>query len=394
MRSQAKPLTNEMPHEQREPAILLADQVPRRHPRAVEEQLGGVRAQPAHLVQLVANLESGCAALDDQQADAGVAGAAGAHRGGDEVGTGAGGDESLGPVDHEMVAVAACGRAQRGDVGAALRFGDGQRTDQLAGQRWADEPLDQLAIPGTDQVRQRDPVREQCGHQPGRRAGRDERLGYDGAVDQVAALAADAGRDADREQSRRRSRLVQLARDEAVPLPLRQMRRDFLPHETLAALPQDLPLGGLEGVHSSSSGTSTRRPRSSSPNALACGSNLVLAATPSPSRPPITKLIARRFGSSCRRTSSPAVSGSNSASRSTLSNPANHGYARSERAHTPRFASPPLSPLRAPAIRPNGTFRVGPAAASSAPGASIGTNVSSDTKGPEGGAMGTRVPSG
>ncbi|COX94448.1 Uncharacterised protein [Mycobacterium tuberculosis] len=35
------------------------------------------------------------------------------------------------------------------------------------------------------------------------------------------------------------------------------------------------------------------------------------------------------------------------------------------RTHTPTLADPPLSPLRAPAIRPSGTRRVGPAGSGS-----------------------------
>ena len=85
-------------HGQREP---LGDELPARSARSRcpprrrgwppaparrRSQLGGVRAVPAHLRQRPVDGEAGRALLDDQQADAAVAGAAGAHRGGHEVG--------------------------------------------------------------------------------------------------------------------------------------------------------------------------------------------------------------------------------------------------------------------------------------------------------------------
>ena len=66
------------------------------------------------------------------------------------------------------------------------------------------------------------------------------------------------------------------------------------------------------------SGCRRSRARNHSPRPLACGSCRVEAATPSPSRPWTTKLSARRFGSSTRSTSRPAVSGSSSWNRSTV----------------------------------------------------------------------------
>ena len=81
---------------------------------------------------------------------------------------------------------------------------------------------------------------------------------------------------------------------------------------------------GREDHGSSSAGMSTTRARSHSPRLLACGSSRVLAATPSPSSPAMTKLTARRFGSSYRSTGSGAVSGSSSFSLATVRKPASH----------------------------------------------------------------------
>src|ERR1700756_5570528 len=81
---------------------------------------------------------------------------------------------------------------------------------------------------------------------------------------------------------------------------------------------------GREDHGSSSVGMSTTRARSHSPRLLACGSSRALAATPSPSRPAITKFSARTFGSSYLSTGSGAVSGSSSLSLATVRNPASH----------------------------------------------------------------------
>ena len=113
-------------------------------------------------------------------------------------------------------------------------------------------------------------------------------------------------------------------------------------------------------VTGSASGISSVRLSSHSPTALPCGSNLVLAATPRPSSPSITTLTARRFGSGCTVTGRSAASGSSSRTLPGVSVAASHAAASSLRAHTPTFAVPPLSPLRARATAPSGARRVGP----------------------------------
>ena len=74
----------------------------------------------------------------------------------------------------------------------------------------------------------------------------------------------------------------------------------------------------------------------------------------------MTKFTARRLGSRCRVISRSAVSGSSSRSFSTVSAWASHRHWSPVRTHTPTLALPPLSPLRAPAMRPSGTRRVSP----------------------------------
>src|SRR5690606_29395339 len=136
----------------------------------------------------------------------------------------------------------------------------------------------------------------------------------------------------------------------AVPLPVGQVGHDLMLGEAPYEVPQLCPIVG----HSNSSGMSTRRERSHSPSALACGSNRVDAATPSPRSPTMTKLRARRLGNAARCTGSGAHSGRSRFNSATVRKLRSHSYAASERAQTPRFASPPLSPDRAPTTRPSG----------------------------------------
>ena len=174
-----------------ESGVLGADEVGRRHARVDVGQLGGVRGAPAHLVQLAGDLETGCALLDHQQRNPGRARAAGAHRGDDVVGAHPRGDVGLGAVDDVMVTVARRRGAQVPDVGAAAGFGDGQRSDLLAGQCRPHERVDQLLVAGGDHVRHRDATGEQRRENPTGSAGLVQLLADDHRVGAVAAAAAD-----------------------------------------------------------------------------------------------------------------------------------------------------------------------------------------------------------
>ena len=105
-------------------------------------------------------------------------------------------------------------------------------------------------------------------------------------------------------------------------------------------------------------GSSTdARERSHSPSALACGSNRVEAATPSPSRPWMTKFRARRLrqARTARTLERSALRQQALELRRRSRKLAASAYPASVRAHTPRLASPPLSPERAPTTVPSGT---------------------------------------
>ncbi len=96
-------------------------------------------------------------------------------------------------------------------------------------------------------------------------------------VEHGAALATDLLGEGDPEQPLLRGRDVQLARDLAGVLPVLQVRRHLAAHELGAHI--------TDVAHASPSCTWTSRERTHSPSPLACGSNRVDAATPSPSRP-------------------------------------------------------------------------------------------------------------
>jgi len=62
-----KPLTRQPFHQVDEPAVDVAQHVVPGQPNAVEEELGGVLAVQADLVELAAAGEAGGVALDDEQ---------------------------------------------------------------------------------------------------------------------------------------------------------------------------------------------------------------------------------------------------------------------------------------------------------------------------------------
>src|SRR4029453_17695221 len=86
---------------------------------------------------------------------------------------------------------------------------------------------------------------------------------------------------------------------------------------------------------SRASGIGTTLARTYSPRLLACGSLRSDAATPSPSNPFSTKLTARRFGRSCRSTSSARASGRSARNRSTVRKLVSQAYAAGVRTQRP-----------------------------------------------------------
>src|SRR5262249_19116807 len=75
-------------------------------------------------------------------------------------------------------------------------------------------------------------------------------------------------------------------------------------------------------------------------------------------------------------TTSECASGISDFTCSALSDSRSHAYASGVRAQTPTLALPPLSPERAPMIRPSGARRVGPPGAG---GSVLGATLSGET---------------
>ena len=142
-------------------------------------------------------------------------------------------------------------------------------------------------------MRQRDAAGEQRRHQPAGRPGLEHRLLQRDRVEQVAALAADLSREGDAEQPLLRGGLVQLARHRRRRPPTPAGAAPPRGARTRAAVSRSARRSAVTAAPPRSS---TCRDRSHSPSPLACGSNRVDAATPSPSRPWITMLTAPRFG--------------------------------------------------------------------------------------------------
>ncbi len=251
MDREADPLEHELLGDLVEAGVLLADQVGDRHPRVGEAELRGVRAVPPQLGQRAVDGEARGPLLDDQQADAAVSRAAGADRGGHEVGADAAGDEGLGAVDDVVVAVAPRGRRDAGDVGPAARLGDREAADQLARQGGSDEPVDQVGVAAGRDVRQGDAAGEEGGHQPARGARLEAALLQRDAVEEVTALAADRLGERDAEQALLGGLGVQLPRHLAGVLPRVEVRRDLAAYELAGGRPERLALSRVGRVDTS-----------------------------------------------------------------------------------------------------------------------------------------------
>ncbi|MNO77088.1 hypothetical protein D3C76_681860 [compost metagenome] len=124
-------------HQHLNAAVQFAEDVLFRHFDVVEEQLAGVRAAHAQLVELVAAAETFPVALDDERGDA-VRALFRLGLGVDHVGVGVGtvGDPGLAAVEHVAVALLLGAQLHGDDVGAGVRLAHRQRADVLA----ADQP--------------------------------------------------------------------------------------------------------------------------------------------------------------------------------------------------------------------------------------------------------------
>ena len=113
------------------------------------------------------------------------------------------------------------------DIGAPAGLGNSQRADQLAGQRRADERVDQPRIAGRDHVRHRDAAGEQRCEHAARDTGPVQLFADHHRVGAVAAPAADLLREVRPEQSGGACAPVQFARQLTDPFPLVDVRQDL-----------------------------------------------------------------------------------------------------------------------------------------------------------------------
>ncbi len=160
----------------------------RRHPAALQVDLGRRRGAAAELVQLAADDEPRRAGVDDESGRPLVG--LGQHRA--HVGDRAVGDEDLGAVEHEVVAVADGGGADRGGVGPGLGLGARPRAHQAAVAQPGQPALLQLgAAVQPDRDAADHPVRAEAQAQAAVVAALGQRLVDQAAVHDRAAAATE-----------------------------------------------------------------------------------------------------------------------------------------------------------------------------------------------------------
>ena len=219
----------EIAHDGAEARVLLADQVGGGHAHIVEMQAGGVRAPPAHLLQLRAR-EAGPVALDEQQRHSRRAGAARAHRHRVVVGAHAGSDEGLLAADDVVISFLHGFGPQACNIRAATGFRDRKRAYFFTRQDRGQNPaLEFLAADRGDRWRA-DGVGKQARRQP-TGAGAREFLCADDAEEVVSRRAAVLLGKSHAKQSGRRGLPVEFAWEFARFVPGRRVRQDLAINE-------------------------------------------------------------------------------------------------------------------------------------------------------------------
>ena len=216
---------------------------------SVNGELGGVLGVQPDLVEVATALEALHAALDDQQADALVAGlGVGARDHDDQVCVDAVADEGLGPVQQVVVALVDGGGAHALQVAARAGLGHRDRGDRLAGHA-PGQPAPLLLV-GADAG---DVGNDDVGvhGEPGAaRAGAGLLVGEDHVVAEVGdPRAVVLLRDVEAQQPRLARLEPQLAGDDPVLLPLVVERDDLPLVERPRGLAEVLVLGGVEVGH-------------------------------------------------------------------------------------------------------------------------------------------------
>ena len=128
---QHEPLALEASHDESETFVLLPDQIARRDPNVVEKELCRVGRVRTDFLQPFAGKTVAVGGHDDQR-DAAVTVAAGAHCGRDEIRDGPVADVEFRAVDHVVIAVAHRSCLQRGNIAPRVGFGNAKRANQAA----------------------------------------------------------------------------------------------------------------------------------------------------------------------------------------------------------------------------------------------------------------------
>ena len=228
------PLLREVGDQVQEALALLPEQVLGGYADVVEEQLGGVLRVHPELVEVAAALEAVHAALDHDQRDAAVAfGRVGLDRRDHEVGVDAVRDEGLGAVDDVVAVVAARGRGHRREVRPDAGLGHRERRDQRPVGDARQPALPLLVVAVLEEVRHADVVVQRDAEARARDARVSDLLDDDLVEAEVLdAEPAERLGHAHREHALLRGLREQLARHEALGLPLLVVRDDLLGEES------------------------------------------------------------------------------------------------------------------------------------------------------------------
>ena len=220
----------EVAHDAVEATVLRTDQIFRRHPAILKKQLRGIGGPPAHLLQLAAHGKAWRTFLDQQQADATIALVTGTHRHRVIVRAHTAGDESLGAVDHIVVAIAHRTGAQVGHIGPTIGFGNGQGRDLLPTDHLRHHLLlHGIAAPLPDR-RQTNIQRPQAGAQPPGRTPH-QLLAGSNLHEHIFAGTTELFRGIDAQNAGIRGFVVKLAGELTGFFPIVHVGQDFPFHE-------------------------------------------------------------------------------------------------------------------------------------------------------------------
>src|SRR6266404_499014 len=229
-------------HEIVEAAAFASEEVLRGHAAVGEMQLGRVLRMHPHLVELATFLESGCPVLDDEEAHAAVRRLRiGLRRDDHQVAEDAVGDERLLAVHDVVTIVTDCGRLDRGEIGAGVGLGHGDRRDELAADATGNPA--RLLLVGAVAVDVRHTDVAVQGEREARGAGADDLLVDDRRVREVDAGAAVLRIDLRAEEALLPGPPPGVAVDDALLLPALDVRRHLARAELLELLTEELVLG-------------------------------------------------------------------------------------------------------------------------------------------------------